>query len=57
MFLICKQGIEVKETAAGSGKGRLFKTPGAYLELVKPESSAVAFIWNKGSFQEVWTAD
>lgn len=57
MFLNCKVGAEVKETLAGSGKGKAFKTPGAYLELVKPESSSVAFIWKKDSFQEVWTAD
>lgn len=57
MFLNCKVGNEVKETIAGGGKGKVYKTPGAFLELVKPESSAVAYIWNKGSFQEVWTAD
>lgn len=57
MFLNCKLGSEVKETIAGGGKGRTIKTPGAYLELIKPESSAVAFIWNKKSFQEIWTAD
>jgi len=57
MFLNCKQGPEVKETMAGGGKGRIFKTPGTYLELVKPESSSVAYIWKKGAFEEVWTAD
>lgn len=57
MFLNCKIGSEVKETIAGGGKGKTYKTTGAYLELVKPESSSVAYIWSKGSFQEVWTAD
>lgn len=57
MFLTCKIGNEVKETIAGGGKGRVYKTPGAYLELIKPESSAAAFFWSKGSFQEVWTTD
>ncbi len=57
MFLNCKFGTEVKETVAGSGKGRTYKTPGAFLELIKPESSSVAFVWNKGSFREIWTSD
>lgn len=57
MFLSCKLGSEVKETVAGRGKGKTYKTPGAFLELVKPESSSVAFVWNKNSFQEIWTAD
>ena len=57
MFLNCKFGSEVKETNLGSGKGKTYKTPGAYIELIKPESSAVAYIWFKGSFQEVWTSD
>ena len=57
VFLSCRTGTEVKETVAASGKGKIFKAPGAYLELVKPESSSVAFIWNKNMFQEVWTSD
>lgn len=57
MFLSCKIGSEVKETIAGGGSGKIHKTPGAYLQLMKPESSAVAYVWNKGSFQEIWTAD
>ncbi len=57
MFLSCRFGTEVKETLAGTGKGKSYKTPGAYLELVKPESSAVAYIWSNGAFKEVWTAD
>lgn len=57
MFLNCKFGTKIKETIAGSGKGKEYKVPGAYLELVKAESSAVAYIWQKGSFKEVWTAD
>jgi hypothetical protein len=57
MFLSCKFGPEVKETLTGSGTGKTHKTPGAYLELIKPESSSVAYIWNNGKFKEVWTAD
>lgn len=57
MFLSCKFGAEVKETAAGGGIGRIVKAPGAFLELVKPESSSVAFVWSNGSFKEVWTSD
>lgn len=57
MFLSCKIGNEVTETISGGGNGKVFKAPGAYLTLVKPESSAVAYIWKKNSFQEVWTAD
>ncbi len=57
MFLNCKLGSEVKETIAGGGKGRIIKTPGAYLELVKPESSSVTYVWTNKSFKEIWTAD
>lgn len=57
MFLNCKIGNEVKETSSAGGKGKTHKAPGAYIELVKPESSTVAYIWSKGSFQEVWEAD
>lgn len=57
MFLICEVGSEVKETMAGSGKGKIYKTPGSYLKLMKPESSSVAFFWNQSGFQEVWTSD
>lgn len=57
MFLNCKFGPEVKETVAGSGTGKTHKTPGAYLELIKPESSSVAYFWSNGKFKEVWTAD
>lgn len=57
MYLNCKFGNEVKETVAGSGKGKVYKTPGTFLELIKPESSSVAFVWTKGSFKEVWTSD
>ncbi len=57
MFLQCKIGPSVKESSAAGGTGKIVKTPGAYLELFAPESSSVAFVWNKGSFQEVWTGD
>lgn len=57
MYLNCKMGAEVKETEAGGGKGKVHKTPGAFLELIKPESSSVAFIWQDKAFKEVWTAD
>ena len=33
------------------------KTPGTFLELVYPESSAVAYFWNGNGFTEVWTSD
>ena len=57
MFLNCTIGISLKETIAAGEKGKVHKTPGAYLKLVKPESSAVAYYWNKGIFQEVWTSE
>ena len=57
MFLHCEAGFEVKETIAINAKGKVYKTPGAYLKLVKPESSSVVYFWSKAGFQEVWTAD
>ena len=57
MKLYCQKGNKVKETLAGDSKGRVFKTPGAYIELVMPEASSVAYFWNGNKFEEVWTSD
>lgn len=57
MFLSCKISSEVKESSAAGGAGKVYKTKGAFIELIKPESSAVAFLWEKNSFKEIWTAD
>ena len=53
----CVRGRSVRETRASGGSGRVVRTPGAYVELVWPESSSVAFVWYKDHFIEVWTSD
>jgi hypothetical protein len=60
MHLSCHFGNAVKETDAGKkegDKGRVYKTPGTYIQLSQPEGSAVAYFWNGRGFTEVWTAD
>jgi hypothetical protein len=56
-ILACEYDDEVRETRAGRGTGRVFRTPGAYVHLVWPESSSVAYVWLKDTFVEVWTGD
>jgi len=58
-YLICKNGKEIKETDAGPGKrvGRIYRTNGAYLTLMQPESSEAAYFWSDGAFKEVWLSD
>lgn len=58
-YLICKNGKELKETDAGSGKkvGRIYRTNGTYLTLLQPESSEAAYFWSDGAFKEVWLSD
>lgn len=57
MQLSCRFGKYLKETVAGRGKGRIYKTPGAYIQLSLPECSSVAYFWNGNGFTEVWTSD
>ena len=60
MHLSCHFGKFVKETAAGKkGKteGRIYKTPGTYIQLTQPEGSSVVYFWNGSGFTEVWTSD
>jgi hypothetical protein len=60
MHLSCHFGNVLKETAAGKkgrNEGRVYKTPGTYIQPAQPESSAVAYFWNGRGFTEVWTAD
>ncbi len=59
MFLSCHFGDTVTETKAGNGPeaGKVFDTPGAYLELAQPEGASVAYFWNGADFSEVWTSD
>ena len=60
MYLSCHLGKTVTETVAGLGHktmGKVYQTPGAYLELSEPEGARLAFFWNGTGFQEVWTAD
>ena len=56
-ILSCPLGPEVRETRAGRGSGRVIRTPGAYVHLVWPEASSVAYVWSAGKFLEVWTSD
>ena len=57
--LACKYGTELRETGAGPDKGerRTFKIDGAYITLLQPESSEVAYFWMDGDFKEVWLSD
>ncbi|MFH1897406.1 MAG: hypothetical protein ABH886_04095 [Candidatus Desantisbacteria bacterium] len=57
MQLSCHFGKYLKETTAGRGKGRIYKTLGAYIQLSLPECSSVAYFWNGKGFTEVWTSD
>ena len=47
-ILACKKGSVLKETSAGGGRARTFKTPGAYISLAQPEGAAVAYAFGIG---------
>jgi hypothetical protein len=55
--LSCRVGRRVRETKAGGGSGQVVATPGGFIELVYPEQSSVAFVWDGQHFIEVWTSD
>ena len=59
MRLRCEFGDSVTSTTAGPGnpKPRTVPTPGAYIELYEPESSAFAYVWTGTNFVEVPTSD
>lgn len=59
MYLSCHFGNTVKETATGKGKveGKVYKTPGTYVQLTQPEGASVVYFWNGNGFKEVWTSD
>ena len=60
MHLSCHFANLLKETEAGKekgAKGKVYKTPGTYIQLSQPEGSGVAYFWNGRGFTEVWTAD
>lgn len=59
MQLSCNFGESIKETAAGKGEreGKVYKTPGTYIQLTQPEGSSVVYFWNGNGFKEVWTSD
>jgi hypothetical protein len=57
MHLSCHFGKSVKETCAAGGTGRVYETPGTYIQLTQPEGSSVAFFWERDSFRKVWTSD
>ena len=58
-YLSCYYGDSLQETSVGKGnkKGRVFKTPGAYVELAHPEGPSRAYFWNGKDFTEVQIAD
>lgn len=55
--LSCPSGMQVRETRAGRGNGRVITAPGAYVHRVWAESSSVAYVWSTDRFLEVWTSD
>ena len=58
--LRCQYGPQVTETStisAGAAPPRVLKTPGAYVHLIFPETSSVAYVWTKDRFVEIWTSD
>jgi hypothetical protein len=59
MHLSCHFGKSIKETSAGKGKreGKVYKTPGTYIQLAQPEGASAAYFWNGKGFKEVWTSD
>ncbi len=57
MQLSCRFGTTLQETRTGRALGRVFQTPGAYVELRQPEGAAVAYFWDGNGFREVWTSD
>jgi hypothetical protein len=59
MRLRCEFGDSVTSTTAGPGtpKPKTVRTPGAYIVLYEPESSAFAYVWTGTSFVEVPTSN
>lgn len=55
--LRCVTASEVRETRAGRDQGRVVSTPGAFIEVVYPEQSSVAYVWTIDTFTAVWTSD
>lgn len=55
--LECRFGKTVRETEASPHSGKEHKTPGAYIEIIYPEASSVAYVWTNGKFSEIWTSD
>ena len=59
MYLSCNHGEKLLETKSGDGNKspRVHQTNGAYIELIQPESSSVAYYWKERDFVEVWLSD
>lgn len=59
MYLSCQFGNSIKETSSGEGNGggKVYETPGTYIQLTQPEGSSVVYFWDKNSFKEVWVSD
>jgi hypothetical protein len=55
--LACRLGLEVRTTEAGRETLRTVRTPGAFLELIYPEASSEAVVWNGRAFDVVSTSD
>ncbi len=57
VVLRCERGKSVRETSAGSGRGRVVPTLGTYLVVDQLEGAKAAYLWNGKKFVEVWIAD
>lgn len=53
MNLKCSFGPKVVDVFTA----KAHKTPGTFIELIKPESSSVAYYWKRSGFKKVWTTD
>jgi hypothetical protein len=57
IYMNCRFGKFIKEFSGGKKKGKAYTTPGTYIELFQPESSARAYFWDGKGFKEVLTSD
>jgi len=60
LFFSCAFGeafVGYSEEDTTGTKRETYRTPGAFLELYKPEVVSIAYFWNGSGFTEVWTSD
>jgi hypothetical protein len=55
--LTCHYGKTVRENKAANGKERVYKVPGAYIQLKNPAGNSLMFFWNGNGFQEIEAAE